>query len=269
MGEVTIKNNASGIPGSTDVNCIRTDASGQSAQATDEIINEHFIELSVNGIRFAELSCTPDNLTELVIGRLYTERIISEYADIKSIFICGKGNIAEITLTRQVNPAIHNDAEPTCCTGNKQFLTVADRGELKKISPVKLPEDRVFELINFFGKDLGLHKSTSGTHSCLIMTGDGVIRGFEDISRHNALDKAVGYMVMNSHEPSESLLFTSGRIAADMAIKTVAAGVPVLISKAAPTSEALRVASEYGLTLIGKAWPDSYLVYTSPDTSET
>ena len=82
---------------------------------------------------------------------------------------------------------------------------------------------------------------------------------FEDIGRHNALDKAVGHMLLNNKEAEGCVLFTTGRVAADMVIKTVASGIPVLVSKAVPTTKALSLAKKYGLKLICNAWPDSYL----------
>ena len=58
------------------------------------------------------------------------------------------------------------------------------------------------------------------------------------------------------------MIYTTGRVAADMVIKTVAAGVPVLVSKAVPTEEAVKLAEKYGLTMICRAWPDSYEIYS-------
>ena len=83
---------------------------------------------------------------------------------------------------------------------------------------------------------------------------------FEDISRHNALDKAVGHMLLTAADPAGCILYTTGRVPADMVQKAVMAGVPVLVSKSVPTDAAVELAEEYRLQLLCKAWPDSYTV---------
>ena len=211
-------------------------ADGSTSSVKTEVIVEYFTEVSINGKPAFTLSCTPNHLKELVVGRLYTERLIGSVDDIAHLFICGEGNIAEVTL--KGNPGVR---------------------ELGSLPEVDINPETVFELANNFSEDGKLHKSTGGTHSCYIHFGDGEVASFEDIGRHNALDKAVGHMLLNNKEAEGCVLFTTGRVAADMVIKTVASGIPVLVSKAVPTTEALSLAKKYGLKLICNAWPDSYL----------
>ncbi len=83
----------------------------------------------------------------------------------------------------------------------------------------------------------------------------------EDIGRHNAMDKAIGYAVRERLDRAGCMLFTTGRVPVDMVRKSVAAGIPVLVSKSVPTGEAVEMAREYGLRLICRAWPDSFEIY--------
>ena len=230
---------------------------GSTSSVKTEVIVENFTEVSINGKPAFTLSCTPNHLKELVVGRLYTERLIGSVDDIAHLFICGEGNIAEVTLKENVEYKPFSGVEPTCCTGNRQYVDGVR--ELAPVSQVSVNPETVFELVNHFSEDGKLHKSTGGTHSCYIHFGDGEVASFEDIGRHNALDKAVGHMLLNNKEAEGCVLFTTGRVAADMVIKTVASGIPVLVSKAVPTTKALSLAKKYGLKLICKAWPDSYL----------
>ena len=234
----------------------RTTSDQAVSEESGEVVVEHVIEVSVNGMPAFTLSCTPDHLKELVVGRLYTERLISSLDDIERLFICGEGNIAEVILKSEVEYKAYSGAEPTCCTGNRQYMDGVR--ELESLPDTEVEPEKIFELVRRFSEDGKLHKSTSGTHSCYIRFDDGGIAAFEDIGRHNALDKAVGYMLLKKRTAKDALLFTTGRIAADMVYKTVAAGIPVLVSKAVPTTKALSLAKEYGLKLICKAWPDSY-----------
>lgn len=235
--------------------------SGKTKSSVETVICEHYIKILINGLPVFTLACTPQDLSELVIGRLLTEQIVTKLEEIEKLYICAKGNLAEVRLSKNIQ--LHS-ADPfiaDCCTENKQFLSSSDKTTLRRLPAVSVSPETVFELASGVKKDTALHKLTGGTHSCSIRTSDGTVKSFEDIGRHNALDKAVGYMFLNKINPAECMLFTTGRTSSDMARKTIAAGIPVLISKAVPTTEALKLAQEYGLRLICRAWPDSYKQY--------
>ena len=258
---------------STDTPGIKKGADGTKSKVTDSLIHEHLLEIFVDNAPAFNVSCTPDKLIELITGRLYTSHIINGLTDIAKIFICKKGNVAEVTLTESVQlmPAQSLSGagrEITCCSGNWQLLGRAPDIELSRINPAASTEpsdlaSAVFELAEHFAKDSKLHRSTGGTHSCYIRMPDGQIHGFEDISRHNALDKAVGHMLIKGADASECMLYTTGRVPLDMVEKVISSGVPVLISKSVPTDAAVSFAKKHGLTLICRAWPDSYTLYGS------
>ena len=84
----------------------------------------------------------------------------------------------------------------------------------------------------------------------------------EDIGRHNALDKVVGFCALSRIPLEDKLLFISGRISYEMALKAIRSGSPVLASLAAPTSLGLRIAEEAGLTVIGFSDGRRFNVYT-------
>ena len=103
---------------------------------------------------------------------------------------------------------------------------------------------------------------TQCTHICILGRRGEILFVSEDIGRHNALDKAIGHAVLSDIPLDECMLFTSGRVPLDMVEKVIMAGVPVLVSKAVPTSEAVSLARKSGLTLICRAWPDSMVVFS-------
>ena len=112
-----------------------------------------------------------------------------------------------------------------------------------------------------FVKDSKIHRRTQGTHSCYLVVEGEVVFQAEDLGRHNAMDKAIGYAVRNGYNRQDCMLFTTGRVPTDMVQKVVFAGIPILVSKSVPTDEAVAMAQRYNLTLICKAWPDKFQLY--------
>ena len=261
-----ITNNFDKYETTVGLECTIVSADGSTEKKSDTILHEHFAEVSVNSVPFLRIACTPTNMVELILGRLYTEGVIDAYDDVAQIYICKTGCIAEVTLHKSFSednkPGESESSEaitePTCCTGNKLIANLSGKRQPAKLNDFSVSNDTVFEIARRFKEDSSLHRQTGGTHSCYLYKPDGEIEVFEDLSRHNAMDKAVGYALLNGIALNKCVLYTTGRVPEDMVIKTVMAGVPVLISKSVPTDAAVKAAHEYGLKLIFSAWPDSY-----------
>jgi len=87
----------------------------------------------------------------------------------------------------------------------------------------------------------------------------------EDVGRHNAMDKILGRAFMDRVDFSSACALTSGRIAADMILKAVAAGVPVVVSRSIPTTTAFEIAEAAGVTVVGRVGDAEPIVYTHPE----
>ena len=215
---------------------------GETADKECALIKEHELTVIVNEQPVLKIICTGDDLKELVVGRLCTEGLIERAGDIERLYFCRYGREASVFLNREL---VLKDALRT----DKSW---------KKLPEAHPDPDMIFRLASRFREDSRLHRTTQGTHSCILASNEGIQFECEDIGRHNALDKAVGYALMNDIPLHECMLFTSGRVPVDMAEKVIAAGIPVLVSKSVPTAEAVAYAKEYGLQLIFRAYPDSY-----------
>ena len=181
--------------------------------------------------------------------------------DIDKILFCPEYLTARVFLNNAVTlDHVIND-EKSCCTGNKVFAAHLNGLGLKKLPPVELIPQQIFSLAREFSKETALHVKTGGTHSCILASEGETVFVSEDIGRHNAVDKAVGYALLNGIDLSRCMLFTSGRVPVDMVQKVIAAGIPVLVSKSVPTSESVELAREYGLNLVCRAWPDKCEIY--------
>ena len=243
---------------------------GQLISKQEQILKEHLIDVYLNDHLTMKLVCLPQYLTELVLGRLLTERIIDSISDIEQIYICEYGKRAKVYLnktSKTISQNPENDSfveiTPTCCTGNHILNDYFVSGQLPKpVTSIEWKPDWIFQMADAFADGMPLHSTTFATHSCLLARNGQILFSCEDIGRHNALDKVIGYALRNQIDLRECIVYSSGRIPTDMATKAIYAQIPILASKASPTVEAIELAKEYHLTLICAARRDRMKVFS-------
>ncbi|MCR5356892.1 MAG: formate dehydrogenase accessory sulfurtransferase FdhD [Lachnospiraceae bacterium] len=228
---------------SSEVTLITTDGSRSETGAV--LLNEHELRIIVNEQSVMKLICTGQHLNELVTGRLLTSGFIESAEDINKILFNEHKTEACVFL--------NNDIDPD---------TVKNRRVLRTLPAPDYKHEWIFAMAKQFEKGTRLHDMTSCTHSCMLARCGKILFTCEDIGRHNAMDKAIGYGLSSGIPLSECILYTSGRIPVDMAEKSIAAGVAVLASKSIPTADAVDLAKKYGLVIIGNARPDSMKLFT-------
>ena len=237
------------------------------------ILREHLLEVYVNSELTMRLVCVPQYLTELALGRLLSEGIVNSANDVEYILICKYGRSAVIRLSRDIEReekgANYVEVTPTCCTGNQILNDYFQTGrKMQAITPIPWASSEVFALADRFRDGMPLHGQTWATHSCFLARNGELLFQCEDIGRHNALDKAIGYAMRMEIPLNECIMYSSGRVPTDMVSKVIRAGIPIFCSKAAPTSEAVALAKEYGLTLICGAGSDQMKQFTGPPPTD-
>ena len=267
---------------------------GERRTDSEPVLEEHVIDVYINDRLTMKLICIPQFLTELVLGRLLTEGIIETVKDVEQIYICEHGLRARVMLrgNKGENETLQatvvdshpqagrvalddgasresfTETTPSCCTGNHilndYFLTGKPA---KPVTPISWKADQVFDLADRFHAGMPLHSQTFATHSCFLAKDGELLFQCEDIGRHNALDKAIGYSLRHDIPLTECIVYSSGRIPTDMAMKAIRAGIPILSGKASPTAEAIALAKEYGLTLVCAARRDRMKLFagTAPE----
>jgi FdhD protein len=226
---------------------------------------------------------TPGDDIDLAAGFLVSEGVVTEPADIAGIMICdgqrcghaghdGTGNIADVTLRPGLAVAaglrrsfMTTSACGVCGKTSIEELAVASRYDLAadqvRVSPqvlARLPDalraaQRVFD-------------STGGLHAAALFTADGDLLAVrEDVGRHNAVDKIVGWALRSGRLPlAGCVLLVSGRASFELVQKAVLAGIPVLAAVSAPSSLAADLAEQSSLTLVGFLRGASMNIYTHP-----
>jgi FdhD protein len=203
---------------------------------------EKAVVLAVNGACVATLMCTPRDLDVLALGHLLTRRIISSLDDVLSLVI--SPDSARVDVRCADSPVAGTRPIPT------------------------LPQGETFPLASISGwaremfDRAAMRKETGGMHSAALADRDGLRCVYEDVGRHNAVDKVIGRGLLDKVDYSRCCLISSGRIAVEMAAKVIAAGIPVFASRSIPTTAAYEMAVEQHLTMIGRISSLSPVVYT-------
>lgn len=220
----------------------------------DIVITEHHLSCYINEQLAFKLVCTPEKLDALVLGYLFSEGYIDNLDDIDFIYICESGERVKVQLNKIISlNSIDHDitSESISCGNNKKIRQAAQVSELKSLPAHQCSYEIIFELAHSCNRNAALFSETGGTH-CAAMCVDGnEIFVCEDIGRHNAVDKTIGMALTAKKQLIDSVLFTTGRIPSDMVFKAIRCGIPVIASHSAPTNEAIELARQFNLTLIG------------------
>jgi FdhD protein len=261
---------------------LRDDSQPAAASSrADLLAGEEPLGIRVDGAALTMTMRTPGDDLELAAGFLVSEAIVRSPADIAGMKVCdgttcghtdhdGLGNIVDVTLAPGVSlPAsarrsfLVTSACGVCGKASIQDICVlpqaavaADPARVKPEVLAGMP-DRLRAAQRVFAR-------TGGLHAAGLFTADGeLLAAREDVGRHNAVDKIVGWALVTGRLPlTGCVLLVSGRASFELVQKAVLAGIPVLAAVSAPSSLAVELAEDAGLTLVGFLRGLSMNVYT-------
>ena len=246
--------------------------SDQHISELDSIAEEVPISLIYNGIPHVVMLATPTNLEEFALGFSITEGIIKSPQELLSARVYNRSNGIEVQIKipeerfQCMSDKGRNLTGRTGCglcgaSTLKQAIRKPSEvvGDLR-VSAIDL-SNALTELVSF----QKLNKMTGAVHAAAwVIPGKGIIDIREDVGRHNALDKLIGFLLRTEKELSSGFVLVTSRASFEMVQKTAWVGINMLVAISAPTGLAIRLANETNLTLIGFARGDQHVVYTHP-----
>ena len=248
----------------------------------DTVTVEEPLEIRVGGVSLAVTMRTPGNDFDLAIGFLLTEGLIGTASDVHTVMHCqdeGEDglptyNVVDVALASGVTPPPTNAARWSYITSACGVCGKASIESITTKSRYAVAADRARvdpRVLAVMPTTLRAHQKvfdqTGGLHAAGLFTAEGeLLVAREDVGRHNAVDKVIGWAAREDRLPlTGHVLCVSGRASFELTQKALMAGIPTLAAVSAPSSLAVELATEAGMTLVGFVRDPKLTVYCGPD----
>lgn len=234
---------------------------GSSIEQDEKLAIETPYTITLNDEVIGSSMVLPVGLEEFGAGFLFGQGYIKKPGEVKEVYICPDGRIA-----------VYADVD---ATEPKEVIITSGCGGTGKISKEML--EGAFEPLQDYSITFpeirsfirqALHTSTLGqdthcVHGCALWQDGKMQAFFEDVGRHNAVDKVLGAILLGKATP-RGAIYTTGRLTSDMVLKCARIGIPIIMSRTAPSSLGLAIARRSGATLAAYARPNRLNVFNNP-----
>jgi FdhD protein len=217
---------------------------------------------------------TPGHDLELAVGFLFTEGVIVAREQVAGVRACGAGNVARVDLhpgvavdlSRLERHFYTSSSCGVCGKASLEAVRVCSRNRLPEGQPV-VESAVIHHLPEALRTAQTVFDRTGGLHAAALFDANGNLLCLrEDVGRHNALDKLIGAQFLSGRTPLwEGVLLVSGRASFELVQKAAVAGIPILAAVGAPSSLAVSLAREQGLTVLGFVRQDRFNIYTGAE----
>ena len=266
-------------PRSLDLTQVSEWNDGAVRRKEDYLAAEEPLEIRIGGDPLSVTMRTPGNDLELAAGFLLTEGLVTKRAQIVTLENVvedserDRGNVVRAVLAPEAAPDLqkmrrHFFAASSCGICGKASIDSVRARTLEPPNPAfRLDAEVLLRLPEALRASQAVFGRTGGLHAAALFDAKGellVLR--EDIGRHNAVDKVIGWALLENRIPlADVVLLVSGRGGFEIVQKAIVAGLPVVASVSAPSSLAVQLARELGLTLIGFLRDRRFVIYSGED----
>ncbi len=241
---------------------------GSRIDSADRVVIEAPLTIFLNGKELVTLLCTPEKMDRLALGFLRSEGLLTSMEDVAHLRLREDEGLAEVELrdgTGLAEKIYGKRAITSGCGKGTIFFHALDSLRSSPVrSELTLPADRVRALMGELQERALLFKETGGVHSAALADSQRILYFCEDIGRHNAVDKIVGECLLQGVTLEDKILVSSGRLSSEILLKAAKLGLPILLSRAAPTSMSVELAETLQITLIGFVRGARMNIYTHP-----
>jgi FdhD protein len=263
-------------PDTGSVAIIRSGPGGQETTA-DNVVIEEPLEIRIGGESFVVTMRTPGDDFDLAAGFLLTEGLIRPAGDIGTLAFCPDEkdpdlrNIVDARLTNDVRPDPERSARSTWANSSCGLCGKATLDSIRQhceplVDAVRVNRATIVGMSDVLSQHQTNFQATGGIHAAGLFDMAGRCLGVrEDIGRHNAVDKVIGATLREGTLAGAVAMMVSGRLGFEIAQKALVARIPIVVSVSAPSSLAIDLARQFGMTAIGFLRGESMNVYSGSD----
>ena len=256
---------------------------GEYRTIKENSVDDEYTYLFIDYLPPRKFSTYPKDLEDFAIGYCLGEGLIKDYSDIESIRLDGTNVLITTKLSHDPEEDLEQDGIVQERKGNCQHACVCRlleyngvnsdtaggiRSDIETIDPIvsdlTIDATQIIKDIKHLTDEAKVWQKTAGVHVAQLKYKDNIIIR-EDVSRHVAVDKVIGAAAKEGYDFSQSYISYSGRMPADMLIKVIRVGIPIIISNAAPAASGIDVARLGNITMVGFVRDSRFTVFTAPE----
>ncbi|MBN1671833.1 MAG: formate dehydrogenase accessory sulfurtransferase FdhD [Kiritimatiellae bacterium] len=229
-----------------EISVLRVDAEGRRTEEADVVARETVVRLVSNGRELAMCSISPGMEKEFTYGHLFSHGAIGAASEVSDWTCCGSEGERRVTVRLKANTT-RGCVPPAPLCGPFPGISVST----------------ILGASEFLQANAGLFRRTGGVHAAALWGADGTPQVLvEDIGRHNAFDKLVGFCLLHPEiDIRQCFVMCAGRLPGEIVWKAWRLGVPLLASRSAPTSRGIELARQANMALVGFARGSRFNVY--------
>jgi FdhD protein len=229
--------------------------------------DEYPIQLIVNGYDIAVFQLTAEDLIDWAYGYLFSEGLIDSADEVEDVEYKKNSGTIQVSLNNSFDPEQMFSKKKHYTAGCGRGVTFFSMTDVKNFQKVSSSKSYLLSYLlkkrSEFAQKSPLYLETGGMHGACIIHEDGTFEVREDIGRHNAVDKVIGYAVRKRLRPEGLVLLTTGRVSYEMISKAAKFGFAVIGSRTAATKQAVQLARFLNIEIVGYLRSKMATVYTS------
>jgi FdhD protein len=238
----------------------------KGARVPTPIAGEHPLTLYVDKREIVTLMTLGAAPEALAIGFLRNQRLVESIEEIVAVNVDWEVNAVAVTTRHGLVDLDKKTEKRTATTGCGQGTVfgdlMADIESIRLDDGMRIGEATLFELLNAMRLHESIYKQAGAVHGCALARGAEILTFVEDVGRHNAVDAIAGWMWLEGVDGADKIFYTTGRLTSEMVIKAAQMRIPVLVSRSGLTKMGHEVATQVGITMIGRAVGKHYLLFT-------
>ncbi|MFV2093067.1 MAG: formate dehydrogenase accessory sulfurtransferase FdhD [Hyphomicrobiales bacterium] len=227
------------------------------------VVHERALTLYLNSQEIVTMMTIGDHPDILAVGFLLNQNMLRADDDITAIDVDEELEVVVVRTARATNyeDKLKKRVRTSGCAQGTAFGDLMENFSAARLNgEARIRTSWLYSLLHQVNTVPSLYLKAGAIHGCVLAQGDRILAYMEDVGRHNAVDKIAGWMHLGGISAADKIFYTTGRLTSEMILKCVAMGIPILVSRSGFTAYGVDLAREAGLTLIGRARGQRFVV---------